>query len=258
MFTAGLFVFMFGPWIIDHLRLRQGKGQPIREDGPQSHVLTKKGTPTMGGLMIFPACWSRHCCGRTCATPMREHDHRLAEVEGLGRGVVAAVGDHQVDERQDGRLGQEHRADHVVWAGGTARCWGPWRRRIGGASAQDVDEAPHEVDIGRAEDPARGRPGPRRRPDLVREVPAGSVGADAGVQAAPRRGQRLGAGVVRLGRVEVQVEEGRLVDEGRAFRALAGRRPRRRARTRRTPPTSACACARTPRGNRSAARAPAP
>jgi phospho-N-acetylmuramoyl-pentapeptide-transferase len=53
VFTAGLFVFMFGPWIIDHLRLRQGKGQPIREDGPQSHVLTKKGTPTMGGLMIL-------------------------------------------------------------------------------------------------------------------------------------------------------------------------------------------------------------
>jgi phospho-N-acetylmuramoyl-pentapeptide-transferase len=51
--TAGLFVFMFGPWIIDNLRLRQGKGQPIREDGPQSHILTKKGTPTMGGLMIL-------------------------------------------------------------------------------------------------------------------------------------------------------------------------------------------------------------
>jgi phospho-N-acetylmuramoyl-pentapeptide-transferase len=47
-----LFVFLFGPWIIDHLRLRQGKGQPIRTDGPQSH-LAKKGTPTMGGLMIL-------------------------------------------------------------------------------------------------------------------------------------------------------------------------------------------------------------
>jgi phospho-N-acetylmuramoyl-pentapeptide-transferase len=34
------------------LRLRQGKGQPIREDGPQSH-LAKRGTPTMGGLMIL-------------------------------------------------------------------------------------------------------------------------------------------------------------------------------------------------------------
>jgi phospho-N-acetylmuramoyl-pentapeptide-transferase len=53
MVTALLFVFLCGPWIIDHLRLRQGKGQPIRDDGPQSHLATKKGTPTMGGLMIL-------------------------------------------------------------------------------------------------------------------------------------------------------------------------------------------------------------
>lgn len=51
--TALLFVFMFGPAIIALLRLKQGKGQPIRSDGPQSHLITKKGTPTMGGLMIF-------------------------------------------------------------------------------------------------------------------------------------------------------------------------------------------------------------
>jgi phospho-N-acetylmuramoyl-pentapeptide-transferase len=50
--TAALFVFLFGPWIIDHLRVRQGKGQPIRTDGPQSHF-AKAGTPTMGGLMIL-------------------------------------------------------------------------------------------------------------------------------------------------------------------------------------------------------------
>jgi phospho-N-acetylmuramoyl-pentapeptide-transferase len=53
MITALLFVFLFGPWIIDHLRLRQGKGQPIREDGPASHLTSKRGTPTMGGLMIL-------------------------------------------------------------------------------------------------------------------------------------------------------------------------------------------------------------
>jgi phospho-N-acetylmuramoyl-pentapeptide-transferase len=50
--TALLFVFLFGPAIIDLLRVRQGKGQPIREDGPKSH-LAKVGTPTMGGLMIL-------------------------------------------------------------------------------------------------------------------------------------------------------------------------------------------------------------
>ncbi len=53
MMTALVFVFLFGPWIIDHLRLRQGKGQPIRADGPQSHIISKAGTPTMGGLMIL-------------------------------------------------------------------------------------------------------------------------------------------------------------------------------------------------------------
>ncbi|GGK35739.1 phospho-N-acetylmuramoyl-pentapeptide-transferase [Salinarimonas ramus] len=51
--TGFLFVFWFGPAIIAALRMRQGKGQPIREDGPQSHLLTKRGTPTMGGLMIL-------------------------------------------------------------------------------------------------------------------------------------------------------------------------------------------------------------
>src|SRR5436305_14179732 len=64
MITALIFVFLFGPWIIDHLRLRQGKGQPIREDGPASHLTTKRGTPTMGGLMILsgvtvaPVLWA--------------------------------------------------------------------------------------------------------------------------------------------------------------------------------------------------------
>src|SRR6187399_1236634 len=53
MITALVFVFLFGPSIIDQLRLRQGKGQPIRADGPQSHLVTKKGTPTMGGLIIL-------------------------------------------------------------------------------------------------------------------------------------------------------------------------------------------------------------
>jgi len=53
MMTALVFVFLFGPSIINSLRLMQGKGQPIREDGPASHLVTKRGTPTMGGLMIL-------------------------------------------------------------------------------------------------------------------------------------------------------------------------------------------------------------
>jgi phospho-N-acetylmuramoyl-pentapeptide-transferase len=50
--TAFVIGLIIGPRFINMLRVRQGKGQPIREDGPQSH-LAKRGTPTMGGLMIL-------------------------------------------------------------------------------------------------------------------------------------------------------------------------------------------------------------
>ncbi|MBO6777270.1 MAG: phospho-N-acetylmuramoyl-pentapeptide-transferase [Marinibacterium sp.] len=52
--TALLFGFIFGRPLINVLRTRQGKGQPIRDDGPESH-LSKAGTPTMGGLLIVGA-----------------------------------------------------------------------------------------------------------------------------------------------------------------------------------------------------------
>ena len=52
--TALAIGLIIGPKFIGWLRVRQGKGQPIRADGPQSH-LAKRGTPTMGGLMILTA-----------------------------------------------------------------------------------------------------------------------------------------------------------------------------------------------------------
>ncbi|MEM1364980.1 MAG: phospho-N-acetylmuramoyl-pentapeptide-transferase, partial [Pseudomonadota bacterium] len=52
MMTSMIVVFLFGPAIIEALKVRQGRGQPIRADGPQTH-LKKAGTPTMGGLMIL-------------------------------------------------------------------------------------------------------------------------------------------------------------------------------------------------------------
>jgi phospho-N-acetylmuramoyl-pentapeptide-transferase len=52
--TALAIGLLLGPWFISWLRERQGKGQPIRADGPQSH-LAKRGTPTMGGLLILIA-----------------------------------------------------------------------------------------------------------------------------------------------------------------------------------------------------------
>jgi len=50
--TALAIGLIIGPRFIGWLRIRQGKGQPIRSDGPQTH-LAKVGTPTMGGLMIL-------------------------------------------------------------------------------------------------------------------------------------------------------------------------------------------------------------
>ena len=50
--TALLIGLLLGPKFISWLRTTQGKGQPIRTDGPQSH-LAKRGTPTMGGLLIL-------------------------------------------------------------------------------------------------------------------------------------------------------------------------------------------------------------
>ncbi len=54
-FTALVFGFLFGQPLINLLKRKQANGQPIREDGPQSHILEKAGTPTMGGVLILGA-----------------------------------------------------------------------------------------------------------------------------------------------------------------------------------------------------------
>ena len=53
LMTSLAIALVLGPRFIDMLRAKQGKGQPIREDGPEWHLLTKRGTPTMGGLLIL-------------------------------------------------------------------------------------------------------------------------------------------------------------------------------------------------------------
>jgi len=51
--TALLISFFVGPSLIRWMRKKQGRGQPIRQDGPQSHIISKAGTPTMGGVLIL-------------------------------------------------------------------------------------------------------------------------------------------------------------------------------------------------------------
>ena len=51
--TALIISFLLGPFLIKNLKKFQSIGQPIRDDGPTSHLIKKKGTPTMGGLLIL-------------------------------------------------------------------------------------------------------------------------------------------------------------------------------------------------------------
>lgn len=51
--TAMILSLLIGPAFIRWLKSHQAEGQPIRSDGPESHILTKAGTPTMGGLLIL-------------------------------------------------------------------------------------------------------------------------------------------------------------------------------------------------------------
>src|SRR4029077_6877958 len=51
--TALVLSFLIGGGLIRWLRSKQKQGQPIRADGPASDLISKKGTPTMGGLLIL-------------------------------------------------------------------------------------------------------------------------------------------------------------------------------------------------------------
>ena len=53
LITSFLLIIIFGPFFIKKLSALQTEGQPIRADGPQSHIVAKKGTPTMGGIIIL-------------------------------------------------------------------------------------------------------------------------------------------------------------------------------------------------------------
>jgi phospho-N-acetylmuramoyl-pentapeptide-transferase len=55
LMTSLIIFFLLGPSMIRKLKSLQGDGQPIRDSGPESHVVAKKGTPTMGGLLILIA-----------------------------------------------------------------------------------------------------------------------------------------------------------------------------------------------------------
>jgi phospho-N-acetylmuramoyl-pentapeptide-transferase len=53
LLTSLILAFIMIPFLIRYLRAKFNKGQPIRDDGPQQHLLSKQGTPTMGGIAII-------------------------------------------------------------------------------------------------------------------------------------------------------------------------------------------------------------
>ncbi len=145
----------------------------------------------------------------------RQHDHRLAVVERLGDGVVPAVGDDQVDHRQDGRLRQEPLAGLVVVEHDLVG-----QRPLGHDDAvlrrrQEVDQPLHEPDVGRPERAER-QVDQRAvtRSQVLGQLPARVRRPDRRVEAMPRRAERAVAPVVDLGRVAVQVQPRRFGHEG--------------------------------------------
>ena len=111
-FTALVYGFLFGRPLIEMLRVRQGRGQPIRSDGPESHVLTKAGTPTMGGLLILSALlvstllWARWDNGFVAETERQVVEHLDGHLQRLPVDDVrtrAIIRQMSADEERHGR-----------------------------------------------------------------------------------------------------------------------------------------------------------
>tara|TARA_Y100001970_G_scaffold294367_1_gene451764 strand:- start:9649 stop:10737 length:1089 start_codon:yes stop_codon:yes gene_type:complete len=94
--TALIVSFLFGPVIIRTLKVRQGKGQPIRADGPEGHLITKKGTPTMGGVLILFGL----LCGTLLWADLTSAHVWILLTITLGFGVIGFVDDFLKVRRQ--------------------------------------------------------------------------------------------------------------------------------------------------------------
>nr|WP_238322499.1 hypothetical protein [Kordiimonas gwangyangensis] len=131
--TALIICFIFGPKIIRWLKAKQKKGQPIREDGPQSHIVNKAGTPTMGGFMILLALGVSTFLWADLSNP---YVWAVLAVT-LGFGAIGFVDDYlKVTKRtSDGVSGKIRLACEFAIAGAVA-IWlrtlkaRPWRFRL--------------------------------------------------------------------------------------------------------------------------------
>lgn len=89
--TGLVISFLFGDRMIHWLKARQGDGQPIRTDGPEGHLITKKGTPTMGGLLILIAM----SAGTFLWADLGNMYVWILMLVTLGFGALGAVDDYQ-------------------------------------------------------------------------------------------------------------------------------------------------------------------
>lgn len=87
--TALVVSFLIGPGLIAWLRTWQKQGQPIRADGPESHLLTKKGTPTMGGFMLLIAL----TVSTLLWADLRSHYVWIVTLVTLGYGLIGFLDD---------------------------------------------------------------------------------------------------------------------------------------------------------------------
>ncbi|MDA8230501.1 MAG: phospho-N-acetylmuramoyl-pentapeptide-transferase [Magnetospirillum sp.] len=87
--TALIVSFVIGPGLIRWLRKWQKQGQPIRTDGPESHLLTKKGTPTMGGFLILIAL----AVATLLWADLRDHYVWIVLLVTLGYGAIGFLDD---------------------------------------------------------------------------------------------------------------------------------------------------------------------
>ena len=83
--ALALFISLFGTPILIKFLARRGYGQIIRDDGPSSHH-TKRGTPTMGGLIIIFAA----ACGYFVAHAISQNAVSTSAL--LVLGLMASLG----------------------------------------------------------------------------------------------------------------------------------------------------------------------
>ncbi len=97
--TALVISFLFGPMVIRWLKSKQGRGQPIRDDGPETHIVGKQGTPTMGGFLILLALSVGTLLWADLANPYVWAVFLLT----IGFGLVGFVDDYLKVSRRDSR-----------------------------------------------------------------------------------------------------------------------------------------------------------